>query len=457
MGGVSTFFGLQTSLSGLLAHQRSLDVTGHNVSNASTVGYSRQEVVLGSAPPLFIPSGARIDGSGAQLGSGVGVQEYRRIRDGFLDVQYRSQAGVLGEAEAKARSLEGVDLALAEPSDNGRAAQLGKLWSAFSSVANDPSSVAARQSVIEQAKTVASAFAQLDGQLGALQGQAQAEFDALVASPTGQVANIAGQLKTLTESIMSSLTGGQTPLDLLDARDNLLDQLSTLGNTSVVDLGNGAIRVLFGNTGEPLVDLTGTNVTVTWPQDLTTTNPGGKLGGLYELSRAGGVIDSYRDELGDVAEALAESINVLHRQGDDPLADFFTYDDTFRGAGLTVVANAATMQLGRPIGADPATKGANDIAREIAALRGGAVDSAYNGFVSRIGAEIGQNVRVLSNAQILTNAVQDRRESASGVSLDEEMTNLIRFQRGYQASARTMSTLDEMLDVLINRTGRVGL
>src|SRR3712207_1434916 len=115
---VSTFFGLQTSLSGILAHQRSLDVTGHNVANASTEGYSREDVVLGAAPSMFGPRGAPLDGSGAQLGAGVGVQDYRRLRDRFLDVQYRSQAGVLGEADAKARSLEGVDLAMAEPSDN---------------------------------------------------------------------------------------------------------------------------------------------------------------------------------------------------------------------------------------------------------------------------------------------------------------------------------------------------
>ena len=78
---LSTFFGIQTSLSGLLAHQRALDVSGHNVANASTVGYSRQEAVLGAAPTMFIPAGAKLDGSGAQLGSGVGVQDYRRVRD----------------------------------------------------------------------------------------------------------------------------------------------------------------------------------------------------------------------------------------------------------------------------------------------------------------------------------------------------------------------------------------
>jgi flagellar hook-associated protein 1 FlgK len=453
---VSTFFGMQTSLSGILAHQRSLDVTGHNVANASTQGYSRQEAVLGASASMFIPSGARLDGSGAQLGSGVGVSDYRRIRDGFLDVQYRAQASALGDADAKARSLEGVDLALAEPGDEGLAAQLGKLWSAFSNAANDPSSVAARQALIEQAKTVGAAFGELDGQLATLQGQAKAEMDALVAFPTGSVAQIAAQLETLGASIRSAYTAGQKPNDLLDARDNLVDQLSALGTTTVVDLGDGGVKVLFGNTGTPLVDdHQPAGSRVNWPQVLT--DPGGRIGGLNDLQRPGGIIDSYRVELATVASSLADQVNAIHRQGKEA-TDFFAFDATRGAAGLSVAVTASTLQLGRPaVAGENAAAGMNDLAREMASLRGGAVDNGYSAFVARVGAEVGQNLRVQTNAQVLSGAVQDRRDSASGVSLDEEMTNLIRFQRGYQASARTMSTLDEMLDTLINRTGRVGL
>lgn len=454
---VSTFFGIQTSLSGLLAHQRSLDVTGQNVTNASTVGYSRQEAVLGAAPAMLIPAGARLDGSGAQLGAGVGVQEYRRIRDQFLDVQYRAQASVLGDADAKARSLEGVDLSFAEPGENGIAQQLSKFWDAWSKVANDPDSVAARQSLIEQSKTVAQAFGDLESRLSTLQSQAQAEYDALTA-PTGKVAQIAYQLETLGKSIRSAYTAGQMPNDLLDARDTLLDQLSTLGNTTVVDLGDGGVTVLFGNTGQPLVNDQAVAPTpvVDWPQVLTA--PGGKLGGLLNLAKAGGVIDSYRTELAAVAENLATAVNAVHQEGQFPV-DFFTYDPALRGAGLSVAVTTSTLQVGTPIDPPPAAAraGANDLALRIAAMRGGATDDRYSALVARVGAEIDQTNLVRTNAEVLTNAVEDRRQSASGVSLDEEMTNLIRFQRGYQASARTMSTFDEMLDVLINRTGRVGL
>src|SRR6476620_10705944 len=99
---VSTFFGLQTTLRGLLAQQRALDVTGHNVANANTVGYSRQEAVMTAAPALKIPAGAIQTGGAADLGAGVDVQQSRRIRDTSLDLQYRTQAMVLGDRSGTA-------------------------------------------------------------------------------------------------------------------------------------------------------------------------------------------------------------------------------------------------------------------------------------------------------------------------------------------------------------------
>ena len=127
---VSTFMGIQTSLRGLLAQQRALDVTSHNVANASTVGYSRQEAVLGTTPALAIPAGA-LNGNGSLLGAGVDVITYQRVRDQFLDLQYRAQNMSLGEQSARSSSLRQVELSLAEPGTNGVSAALDRFWSAF--------------------------------------------------------------------------------------------------------------------------------------------------------------------------------------------------------------------------------------------------------------------------------------------------------------------------------------
>src|ERR1700712_9223 len=128
---ISTFMGLQTSLRGLLAHQQAIDTTSHNVANANTDGYSRQEAVLGATDALQIAAGEFAAGGMAHLGTGGTVKAHQRIRDGFLDLQYRAQAMQVGDQETRSTQLDQVELALAEPSDNGIAPQLAKFWNGW--------------------------------------------------------------------------------------------------------------------------------------------------------------------------------------------------------------------------------------------------------------------------------------------------------------------------------------
>ena len=162
---VSTFAGLQTTLRGLLAQQRALDVTSHNVANAGTAGYSRQEAVLGASPALRIPAGAVQSGAGAQLGTGVDVLAYRRHRDQFLDLQFRGQAMRLGGLAAQVRGLETVEVAFAEPGENGIANQLQEFWSGWENLADAPENPAARQALVENARGLTTTIAALDSQL----------------------------------------------------------------------------------------------------------------------------------------------------------------------------------------------------------------------------------------------------------------------------------------------------
>src|SRR5215208_2630052 len=103
---ISSFYGLQTSLRGLLAQQRAMDTTGHNIANASTEGYSRQEAVMAAAPALVVPQGAIQSGAGAHIGAGVDITAFRRVRDTFLDLQFRAQATRLGDAATRSAGLD---------------------------------------------------------------------------------------------------------------------------------------------------------------------------------------------------------------------------------------------------------------------------------------------------------------------------------------------------------------
>jgi flagellar hook-associated protein 1 FlgK len=231
----------------------------------------------------------------------------------------------------------------------------------------------------------------------------------------------------------------------MDRRDQLLDKLSNLGQVRVVDYSNGSLAAFLGDATSPLVDDTSTF----WPQPLTA--PGGKLGALIDIAKTGGTIDSYRADLNTLVKNLADSVNNLHNPGGTG-TNFFNYTAGAEGGSLTVNVTTATVKT-----STSGAAGANDVALAIAGLRGGTPDKLYTGFVTRIGSDLKNAIRGEANASVLLNSIEDRRQSTSGVSMDEEMTNLVRFQRGYQASARTMSTMDQMLDTLINRTGVVGL
>src|SRR5215212_3724768 len=176
---ISTFMGLQTSLRGLLAHQQAIDTTSHNVANANTEGYSRQEALLGATTPLEIAAGEFASGGSAHIGTGVSVQAFNRIRDAFLDLQYRAQAMQVGDQETRSTQLDQVELVLAEPSENGIADQLAKFWNGWADLSNSPDDIAARQALIDQAKNLAAAFATVDTQLTTVKTQASAEFAAL--------------------------------------------------------------------------------------------------------------------------------------------------------------------------------------------------------------------------------------------------------------------------------------
>lgn len=433
---VSSFFGLQTSLRGLLAQQRALDITGHNITNAGTEGYSRQTAVLGAAPSMRVAAGATQDGRGGDLGAGVDVLAFQRIRDGFLDIQFRGQNTVLGDRTATTSGLERTELALAEPGDSGIASLLNRFWNAWSDLSNAPESPAARQALIDQGTTLSQAINTLDRQMQAVGAEALGEYNTLIA-PGGEVDAMAKEIASLNGAISAAVATGSEPNDLYDRRDLLVDRLSSLARVAVTDMGGGSIQLDFG--GQTLV----TGTTVTLPAAYTA--PGGRLGALQTIGGAGGTIDTYRGTLSTFARQLADDVNAIH-------PGFFSTTGGNEAATIAVATTAAAVTAG-----STGAPGSNDRALAVAALRGQAADREYASLVTRIGGDLRNARREEANAKVLAQSVDDRRQSVSGVSMDEEMTNLVRFQRGYQASARAMSTMDEILDVLINRTGRVGL
>jgi flagellar hook-associated protein 1 FlgK len=431
---IPTLQGLQTALSGLIANQEAIDTTGHNITNANTPGYSRQRAVMETNHSLPIEAMSQVTGAGGQLGTGVNVDTFTRIRNLYLDAQFRTQNAKLGAASSETEELGQAQSAFDEPTESGISSQLSAFWGAWNSLATSPSSEAAREGVVSAGKQLATTLNQLSGQLSTISAQTTQQY-AAITGPTGQVQDSANQIAQLNHQIKLSEQAGQSPNDLLDHRDQLVDKLSELANVTVTKAPDGTDTVTFGDAAKPLVEGT----TVTWPQALTPA-AGGQLGALLGLSAPGGPLSTFQTGLDEVAAQLAGSVNALH-----------TATPFFTGATAATIAVAVTPAQVQT-SSTPAT-GGNNIAQAIAALRGGVADRSYAGLVAKVGSGVQSAQGDQSTAKAVVGAIENQRQSVSGVSLDEEMTNLISFQRGYQASARTLTMMDEMLDTLINHTG----
>jgi flagellar hook-associated protein 1 FlgK len=435
---ISSFLGLQTSLRGLMAQQQALDVATHNIANANTVGYTRQEAALGATDPLHVQAGATHNGQGAFLGQGVDVTAYRRIRDSFLDLQVRAQNMALGDATTSAQALDRVQSALGEPSDTGIQALLGKFFTAWGDLANHPESDSSKQAVQTAAQTLGDAFKALGGDIAAAAADAQTEFSQITGA-TGPIQAAATKLAQLNKAIDAAIDGGQSPNDLLDKRDQILDDLSQYGQVSVTQLGNGRVQVMLGNQS------VANDSTVDWvvPPAATFAAGGGTLGALQTLTTT--TLPGYQSALDAVAKTLHDDVNAAYGSA-------FFGGTTAATLGTGIPA-ATTIVAGTGTGA-----ASNDVATAISELRNtSSAGTQYGALVRQVGSDAANASDAQAVAQAAYDGAEDRRQNVSGVSLDEEMANMLRFQRGYQASARAMSSIDEMLDTLINRAGRVGL
>src|SRR3954447_21911449 len=302
---VSSFFGMQTSLRGLLAQQRMLDTTGHNIANASTQGYSRQQATLAASPALEIQVQGNAVQTGAHLGTGVDVQGFRRVRDSFLDSQYRAQNTNLNDWQARTDSLDSAELSLQEPGENGINAQLAKFWNSWSDVSKAPSDLSAKQALVQQSQTLTDSIHAVRSQLVAAQQTAQDKYTA-IAGPGGEVSKIADELAGLNKTISDFQSVGDPPNDLMDRRDLLIDQLSGYGQISVENLASGSTNVSFVDnttgTAYPIVS----DKTADWVgPPAGDWNPSGEIGGLLTVGKTpGGTIDGYMTQLDNVAKSL---------------------------------------------------------------------------------------------------------------------------------------------------------
>jgi flagellar hook-associated protein 1 FlgK len=469
---VSDFQTLNTALTGLLAHRRALDVIGHNVANATTEGFTRRRVDLQSIGANEVPG---VFSRSDRIGAGVRIADVTRIRDEFLESRALREHGLSSRLGTEATVLGRIERSLPEPSDVGIAAQLADYWAAWDDVGNRPDDTSTRIALLERAGTLTQTLHRVSSELVTLRDNQVEEASALVAEVNATAARVA----ELNGRINDAVAAGMEPHDLADQRDQLILSLSKLIGVTTRPGGNGQTDVFIGGSTLVRGNLAET-VRVAEPGPLTGPFAGTGLprmeiqwsvdGGpvMVEQGRVAGLLAGVNvhvpqaiTELDGVAATLVASVNALHVAGADLSGttgrNFF--DPT--GVRASTIAISADV-AGQPdrIAAASATGGTLDasVAQSLAALAGApsGADAVYKTMVGRIAVTTqAADRRERIQADVVKQA-DDARLSVSGVNLDEELTNLIMEQRAYEASSRLLTTIDQTLDTLINRTGMVG-
>jgi len=444
----------------LLAHQKAINITGHNIANVNTPGYSRQRVNLATNPGLTSVPG--------QMGAGVNASDIQRIYDQFLGSQINAESYNLGKWEAQASSLERVEIVFDETTGFGLNQTMGEFFNAWQDLANNPGGHTERQMLVAKSEIMAETFNKISSDLNRLQN----DLDNNIEREVVEINTIAGQISDLNVKISDIEKSGQNANDLRDKRDLYLKELSSMVDISTFEGNDGQVTVLVGN-GKPLVQppyslslSTVTNVSghedVVWVDrdgnniDITNDISGGKIKGWLEVRDVS--IEDYKTRLDNLASSMIAEVNNLHALGFDlngvAGGAFFTGATASDIAVDTNIVSNVNLIAASITGAPGDNSNAIAIAnlQNSLLMSGGTAnyDDFYNSLVSDVGIAVQSAQTNCDHQTEMVSSLDNYRESISGVSLDEEMVNLVKFQHAYDAAAKLITAVDEMMNTVMN-------
>lgn len=449
--------GLYLSLSmaarSLEAQRAGLDAAGQNIANLNTPGYSRRQVQL--AEVVF--------GAG-----GVEVLGTRALRDAVLDARMRSAIPAESRESAVLGSLSLVETSIGAPGQ-GLDARLSAFFDSWSALSADPTSPPTRDAVVLQGRQLATAFNDLSSQLSSSARLA----DAGVRGAIGEVNTLSAKIASLNDQIATA--GGANVEALRDQQHLAIEQLSALTQVSVLTRKDGGVDVtipsgralVIGGSSYQVEVGTGANGYATLTlnnQDVTGEFTTGKIGGLgYARDTA---IPGYLAQLDDLAYQVAQQVNTLHQTGTDldgnPGVAFFTPPAGVAGAARLLAMNPAVVANSNRVAASQSgAPGDNGIARSMAALRDALTSSggtatftqAFSQLAYAVGADVDTARAQQQSTQATAAEVEKLRDQVSGVSLDEEAANMLKFQRAYEANAKYFTVIDSALQTLMSLVG----
>jgi flagellar hook-associated protein 1 FlgK len=458
---------LDVAARSLSVQQEEMALSGQNVANANNTAYADEQLEVSEATPVDTPFGE--EGTGAQI---TGITD---TRDALLDSQIQAEASATGSLTAQQSNLQNAEAYLDEQvssstssttddSPNGLAADLSNLFDSFQSLSTDPSDLALRQTAVQSAQQVATQFNQVSTQLSTVQADLNTSVQNDVASSNQDLRAIA----SLNQQIVAAQAGGGSADQLVDQREETLENLAGLANFSTTTQANGAVDVSLGGVTmvsggsvtdqlQAYADSSGNQQVRAQKAGTPLTLTGGSIEG--EITARDGALAGLQSGLNTLASQLITQVNTVYSAGYDLNGN--TGQDLFTGSG------ASDIGVNSNVASDPAqfqaagaagNAGDNTVVLALAQLGGQSIaglsnqtfSASYAQTVSNLGDAISSVNDQLSNSQAVTQMLATQRASTSGVSTDTEMTNLIQYQKAYEASAELVSTLNQMMQTVVS-------
>ncbi len=456
--------GFAIAASGLEADRAAMDTIANNLSNVNTPGYASESPVLTTTAA----------GDVLGVGAGVTVLNVSQANDAVLAADNLAASASAAGSSALQQTLTSIEGIFPEPGSNGLSAQLSTFWSSWDAIATNPSETAPRTEVINQAENIATTLNQATAQLT----QTSNDTSTQIASNVGQVNTLLGQVAALNQSIVATVASGGQPNSLVDQRNNLVSQLGQdIGITTVgqsdgsLNVYVGGVQLVQGSTSDSVtMKSAGSPATVS----IVSNNTGaavpvssGTLAGL--LTAVNVSIPGFQSQLNTVANNLASTVNGALGQGYDATGNTDVAAGTGVGpnnsAALFVIGNAsgaaATIGVNQAVAGNPAllaaastsTNGANDgsnaqVLAELGSAAGGP-DQAYQTFVTNLGSQVQTVTSQAQAQQSLSQSLSASLSSVTGVNTDQQTVAMLGYQQAYQASAKVISTIDQMVQSLL--------
>lgn len=451
---------LEIGKKSLIANSEMLEVIGHNIANVNTEGYSRQRANLTTAFPMD-------NINYGQMGTGVLVESITRARDALIDKQVRIENNALGQWDKMNNALSEIQSVFAEPSDFGITDILSDFWNGWADLANDPESYGARTALRERAVVLTESLNNCDANLKLIEEQLNQEFKLLV----GQLNEYGRQIAELNHKIGSAESVGQNANDFRDQRDLKLDKMAKIISIQYFENDNGSVNVYIGgnifvqeNAAHELTTRVSSRHGVVideliWKDGFREVNlTGGELKGLADARDI--EAENIRNRMDDLALTIVSEVNQLHSAGyglsGSTGINFFDEDTT--GAGNIALNELILTDLNAIAAAKTSAPGDNSNALDIAALADARVMNNGNetfgqhfaSTMSEIGARKVTAESYQEQYEAISIQMMNMRQSIQGVVMDEELTEMIKFQQAYGAAAHVVGVVNELMVTVIN-------